>query len=247
MSSLSARSESESFVISGKNIFLRAPRIKATQAARLRQRFGDFAQRSTAFVRVGLAATIGEIKECTSASWSAQLPMRSSHDSNSLNARSPNSASSFSSKNTAATFSSSTEPTKSSSATATRKSSPRSFRNPRRKPTAARRKSAVYHPCDLISSLKNHCTPAACSADPPSFKARRISLATCAGVSPLPRVVRGSLGLARAISSLLAARFSRICRRSTAGAWSTARPPPPTTRRILAGAVLRQNDASHIR
>jgi len=31
------------------------------------------------------------------------------------------------------------------------------------------RKSAVYHPCDLIS-LKNHCTPWACSAEPSSFR-----------------------------------------------------------------------------
>src|SRR5207302_7551112 len=47
----------------------------------------------------------------------------------------------------------------------------------------ARRKSAVYHPCDLISSLKNHCTPAACSAEPPFFSARRICVATASGVA----------------------------------------------------------------
>src|SRR5437879_7900693 len=65
MSSLSARSEFESFWISGKNIFVRAPRISATQAARRCQRFRDFAQRKTAFVRAGLAATIGAIRQWT--------------------------------------------------------------------------------------------------------------------------------------------------------------------------------------
>src|ERR1019366_8044879 len=47
MSSSSVRSESESFVISGKNIFARAPRISATHAALRCQRFEDFDQRKT--------------------------------------------------------------------------------------------------------------------------------------------------------------------------------------------------------
>ena len=57
--------EFESFWISGKNIFVRAPRISATQAARRCQRFRDFAQRKTAFVRAGLATTIGAIRQWT--------------------------------------------------------------------------------------------------------------------------------------------------------------------------------------
>src|SRR4029077_1129045 len=85
MSSLSASSEFESFWISGKNIFARAPRINATQAARRCQRFGDFGQRKTVLARAGLDATIGAIREWTSASWSAQLPIRSSQNSNNLN------------------------------------------------------------------------------------------------------------------------------------------------------------------
>jgi hypothetical protein len=52
-----------------------------------------------------------------------------------------------------------------------------------RKLRAARRRFAVYHPCDLISSLKNHCTPAACSEEPPVFRKVRISAASCAGVA----------------------------------------------------------------
>src|SRR5579863_1587463 len=62
MSSSSVSSELERLVISGKNIFARAPRINATQAARRRHRFGDFDQRNTFFTRAGLAATMGEIR-----------------------------------------------------------------------------------------------------------------------------------------------------------------------------------------
>src|SRR3984957_5870442 len=182
MSSSSARSELESFVISGKNIFARVPQIRAAHAARRCQRFRDFAQRNTFFTRSGLDATMGAIRSCTKASWSAQLLMRSSQDSSSLNSRSPNSASSFSKRNTAVIFSSRTLPEKSSSATLTTKSSPNSFRISRRKLRAARRRSAVYQPCDLISSLKNHCTPAACSGDPPCFSVWRICAAISAGV-----------------------------------------------------------------
>src|SRR5579872_40629 len=107
--------------------------------------------------------------------------MRSSHSSNIRNSRSPHRASSFSNKNTAATFSSSTLPQNRSSATLTRKSKSCCFKISRRQPRTARRNAAVYHPCDWISSLKNHCTPAACSAEPPSLSARRISAATLDG------------------------------------------------------------------
>ncbi len=42
--------------------FARVARIKATQAARRRQRFGDFAQPKTLVARDGFAATMGEIR-----------------------------------------------------------------------------------------------------------------------------------------------------------------------------------------
>src|ERR1022692_2834167 len=106
--------------------------------------------------------------------------MRSSHDSNIRNSRSPNFASIFSRRNTAATFSSSTEPEKSSSATDTRNSRSCSRKISRRQRRTARRNSAVYQPCDLISSLKNHCTPEACWAEPPSLRIDRISVAIAA-------------------------------------------------------------------
>ena len=63
MSSPSPRRKSESLVISGNKIFARVARIKATQAARRRQRFGDFAQPKTLVARDGFAATMGEIRQ----------------------------------------------------------------------------------------------------------------------------------------------------------------------------------------
>src|ERR1035437_961308 len=105
--------------------------------------------------------------------------MRFSHESNMRNSRLPHCASIFSSRNTAAAFSSSTLPENSLSATPTRKLKSCSRKMSRRQRRIARRKSPVYQPCDLISSLKNHCTPAACSAEPPSWSARRI----CAAIS----------------------------------------------------------------
>src|SRR5579864_1924158 len=68
MSSWSVSRELESFTISGKSVFARAARINATQAARRCQRLDDFAQRNTSLVRVGFAATIGAMRECTSPS-----------------------------------------------------------------------------------------------------------------------------------------------------------------------------------
>jgi hypothetical protein len=56
----------------------------------------------------------------------------------------------------------------------TRKSGPCSLWMVRRKRTATLRSSAVYHPRDLISSLKKCCTPSACGAEPPSFSKRRM-------------------------------------------------------------------------
>ena len=108
--------------------------------------------------------------------------MRLSHDSNIWNSRSPNCASMFSSRNTAATFSSRTEPENNLSATLTRKLRSCSRKISRRQRRTARRRSPVYQPCDLISSLKNHCTPAACSADPPPLSASLICAATFAGL-----------------------------------------------------------------
>ena len=57
-SSSSESSLSPSFVISEKNIFRRVPSIKATQAARRYQRFGDLAQRNTLLAHAGFATTI---------------------------------------------------------------------------------------------------------------------------------------------------------------------------------------------
>src|ERR1700722_18787309 len=104
--------------------------------------------------------------------------MRSSHDANVRNSRSPNCASIFSSRKTAAIFSSSTIPENNLSATFTRKSKSCFRKISRRQPRTARRNSAVYQPRDLISALKNHCTPAACSVEPPPFSAFRICVAT---------------------------------------------------------------------
>src|ERR1039458_1133103 len=81
--------------------------------------------------------------------------MRFSHESNMRNSRLPHCASIFSSRNTAAAFSSSTLPENSLSATPTRKLKSCSRRMSRRQRRIARRKSPVYQPCDLISSLKN--------------------------------------------------------------------------------------------
>src|ERR1700733_9584356 len=155
MSSLSARSESESFWISGKNIFLRVPRIRATQAARRRQRLRDFDHWKICFVRAGSATTMGAIRSWTKASWSAQLLMRSSQEAKSLKSEGPQFAVKFSRRNTATIFSSSTEPENNSSASFTRKAKSLFCKISRRKLRLARRRSAVYQPWDLISSLKN--------------------------------------------------------------------------------------------
>jgi hypothetical protein len=168
-------------LISEKNIFRRAPRINATQAARRCQRSRDLAQRKTFFVRDGFVATIGAIKECTSPSWSAQLLIRDSQDSNKQNSGSPKSSVILSSIRTANTFSSSTFPENSLSATCKRNGRPRSSKIIRRQRTAALRNPAVCHPWDLIPSLKNHCTPLACSGEPPLLSMRRISAATREG------------------------------------------------------------------
>jgi hypothetical protein len=79
-------------------------------------------------------------------------------------------------------FSSRFRPEKSLSATCTTKFIPCSRAMLRRACVAAFLSAAVYQPCDLISSLKNHCTPSACSADPPSLSMRRICSATRLGV-----------------------------------------------------------------
>src|ERR1700736_468255 len=120
--------------------------------------------------------------------------MRSSQDANSLNSRSPNCASIFSSRNTAAIFSSSTFPENSSSVTFRRKSTSCVRKISLRQRSIEIRKSAVYQPCDLIFSLKNHCTPTAWSEEPPFSRARRIWPATAEGLeectrkySPAPR------------------------------------------------------------
>src|ERR1700737_2019834 len=59
---------------------------------------------------------------------------------------------------------------------------PNSFPMSRPVRIAALGRAAVLDPCDVISSLKNHCTPAACSAEPPSLSIRLIWLAILAGV-----------------------------------------------------------------
>ena len=110
--------------------------------------------------------------------------MRSSHDSNIRNSRSPNCASSFSSRNTAAIFSWRALGREYLSADFSTEIKSCSRRISRRQCRTARRNSAVYQPCDLTSSLKNHCTPAACSAEPPPLSALRICAATSAGVPP---------------------------------------------------------------
>jgi aryl-alcohol dehydrogenase-like predicted oxidoreductase len=43
-----------------------------------------------------------------------------------------------------------------------------------RRMSATFRSSAVYHPRDFTSCLKNHCTSSECGADPPSFSRRRM-------------------------------------------------------------------------
>ncbi len=62
MSSESASRRSDNFTTSGKNIFARAPRIKATHAALRCHRSGDFAQPNTSFTRPGFATTAGAIR-----------------------------------------------------------------------------------------------------------------------------------------------------------------------------------------
>src|SRR5579871_771902 len=62
ISSGSASSILVSRLIWGKSRFCRAPRIRATQAARRCQRFGDLAQTKTERAREVLAAIMGEIR-----------------------------------------------------------------------------------------------------------------------------------------------------------------------------------------
>ena len=120
MSFSPASRELESFWISGKNIFLRVPRMRATQAARRRPQFRDLDHWKISFTRAGFATTIGAIRSWTSASWSAQLLIRSIQVAKSLNSPRPRSAVRFSRRNTAATFSSRIELENNSFATFTR-------------------------------------------------------------------------------------------------------------------------------
>ena len=182
MSSSSASSESESFTISGKNILARAPRISATQAARRCQRFGDLAQRNTFLTRAGFgrhhgrdqvvhqAVVIGPTADAVEPRLEhaklavAKLRVHVFEQKHGGNFFFEHGAG----EEFVGDF--------------TRKSRSCSRRISRRQRRTARRKSAVYQPCDLISSLKNHCTPAACSAEPPPLSARRICAATSDGV-----------------------------------------------------------------
>src|ERR1019366_1498355 len=131
-------------------------------------------------------------------------------------------------RNTAAAFSSSTLPENSLSATPTRKLKSCFRKMSRRQRRIARRKSPVYQPCDLISSLKNHCTPAACSAEPPSFNARRICAAISAGL-----VLREGIEIKRsskrrpAEAALAPSCWSLVKQRVPGPTQADTRIPPP--------------------
>src|SRR5215475_1519741 len=107
--------------------------------------------------------------------------MRSSQDSNKAKWVSSKRAARCSSNRTAKIFSSSTRPVNRRSARRTTKSRPCSSRSARWYRRERRRRSAVRHPCDWISSLKNHCTPWACSGEPSAWRMLRISAATLVG------------------------------------------------------------------